>query len=141
MLERIAADLVDATEALAAEERKLVMRPHEKLRMYFSLVVTTARLRVCNFDAAKVDVGEGKLTDSSFEDVPFIRFRKQLSTRLPASIADGWDSKSELVRAKEHTVFVVNSESLQQFLANFQVSSGSARSLQRQVEDARRAGA
>jgi hypothetical protein len=44
MLERIASDLVSSTEGFATEEMARVSNDHEALRMYFSVIVTTAKL-------------------------------------------------------------------------------------------------
>jgi hypothetical protein len=127
MLERVAADLVYATEALAWEDKGLFQaREHKPLRMYFSVIVTTARLKVCVFDAEKISLSDGKLADASFDEVPFIRFRKQLSTRVPKLEVSGWHTAhARLVRGKEHTVFVVNADSLLDFLSQFSIDNAS----------------
>lgn len=129
LLERLAADLVSATEALAWEEKGFQSQQHDSLRMYFSVVVTTARLNVCVFDPEKISLDVGKLPDAEFQEVPYVRFQKQLSTRLPKIEATGWDAQQALVLAKEHTVFVVNSEALMPFLSEFEVSNDALRRL------------
>ncbi|MGN6151177.1 MAG: hypothetical protein ACTHOH_04095 [Lysobacteraceae bacterium] len=48
MLERIGAELISATEALANEERDF--RPVDKhIMLYFSVIVTTAEIKFCRF--------------------------------------------------------------------------------------------
>ena len=123
MLERVAADVVSATEALALEQKDYQAQLKDPLRMYFSVIVTTAKLQVCAFESEKVSLVDGKVADAEFTEVPFVRFRKQLSTR-PASVQLNFvDDFNGFVRAKEHTVFVVNAESLPNFLAEFEVDN------------------
>lgn len=123
MLERVAADVVSATEALALEEKDYQAQLKDALRMYFSVIVTTAKLQVCAFEPENVSLVDGKVADPEFTEVPFVRFRKQLSTRpasVPLNVVDGFYG---FVRAKEHTVFVVNTEALPNFLATFEVDN------------------
>jgi len=127
MLERIAAEVVSATEAIALEEKDYQAQVKDALRMYFGVIVTTAKLQVCTFEPEKVTLLDGKVVDAKFKEVPFVRFRKQLSTRpasIPLNVVDGF---SGFVRAKEHTVFVVNAEALPQFLSKFEVDDNALR--------------
>lgn len=123
MLERVAAELVSATEAIAWEEKNLQAEQGEALRMYFSAVVTTAKLSVCVFDPQKISLEDGKLPAADFYEVPWVRFRKQLSTRVPRIEATGLEAQKALARAKERVVFVVNAEALENFLSKFEVKS------------------
>lgn len=125
MLERVAGEVVSATEAIAIEEKDYHAQRKDSLRMYFSVIVTTAKLQVCTFEPEKVSLANGKLADAVFKEVPYVRFRKQLTTRpatIPLNVVDGFYN---FVRAKEHTVFVVNAEALPNFLAAFEVDDGS----------------
>lgn len=124
MLERIAADVVAATEGIAWEDRAFQPQRRDALRMYFSVVVTTAQLTVGVFDAARISIADGTLQDAAYEEVPVVRFRKQLSTRSPTITETGGDEHRALIRAKEHTVLVVNSKALLDFLSEFEVDSG-----------------
>jgi len=129
MLERVAADVVSATEALALEEKDYQAQSKDTLRIYFSVIVTTAKLQVCSFEPEQVSLVDGKVADAKFSEVPFVRFRKQLSTRpasVPLNVVDGFYG---FVRAKEHTVFVVNAEALPDFLAQFEVDNNALRPL------------
>ena len=129
MIERVGADLVSATEGLAWEEKDYVAQRQDALRMYFSVIVTTAELKLCSFDPKSIALSDGKVSTPVFEDVPFVRFRKQLSTQpssVPANIVDDLHS---LVRAKEHTIFIVRSEALFDFLVSFKVDSSALRSI------------
>src|SRR5690348_3092413 len=80
MLERIGGLLVESTEGFAAEELSL-KRGKNRVRIYFNVVVTTAKLMVCELDPEKISVSDGKIKDPQYFEVPFIRFRKQLSVK------------------------------------------------------------
>ena len=129
MLERIAANVASATEAVASEERFFQLHQPEALRMYFSVIVTTAKLKVCAFDPAQITITDGKLADADFHDVPYVRFRKQLSTRVGK--LDGFVSsmRHSMASARERTVFVVNSDEFVSFLSEFEVDNSSLKAL------------
>ena len=122
MLERVAADVVASTEALAHEEQSILVRQADYLRIYFSVIVTTATLKVCSFDPATISVFDGKIDDANFVAVPYVRFHKQLSTAAYRTDATAFEVTDfdGLSRAKENTVFVVNVNSLPQFLSEFE---------------------
>ena len=128
MLERVAGDLVAATEAFAKEDAKRLAPGRHTA--YASVIVTTAKLKVATFDAATVSMVDGKVNALNCEDVPFLRFRKQLST-AHADLDNGFVGFSGLPpnigRAKERSVFIVNSESLINFLAAFEVDGWATR--------------
>ncbi len=100
MLERVVAELVASTEALALQQR--ADRKGKPVGFYFNVLVTTSQLQVAEFDAAHFSVGDGTLSNASFSEVPFVRFRKQFSPL-----------------GREISVFVVNVLSLEQFLREF----------------------
>lgn len=120
MLEQTAAELLDATEAIALEEYQL----HKKDKMqflsfYFSVIVTTAELQVCTFNPDDVCIEKGEMQKAEFRKVPFVRFRKSLSTRQTSHA--GFKDFKEVIRAKERTVFVVNSASIIDFVQNLDI--------------------
>jgi hypothetical protein len=125
MLERVAATVVSATEALAKEEGPLL--GVEKLRTYINVIVTTAKLQVCKFDPSKIDLHTGTIGDAQYENVPFIRFRKQLSTQQPNTDPSkltrgyGW---SQIARAKENTVLVVQAAEFLNLLPELELDNG-----------------
>ncbi len=53
----------------------------ERLRTYINVIATTAKLEVCKFDPSKIDLETGTIAEAECEEVPYIRFRKQLSVR------------------------------------------------------------
>lgn len=127
MLERVASDIVSATEALALEEKDYQAQLKDSLRMYFSVIVTTAKLQVCSFEPGKVSLLDGKVAETEFTEVPYIRFRKQLSTRPTSAHFNVVSGLHEFIRAKEHTVFVVNAQALTEFLTDFEVDESALR--------------
>lgn len=76
MLERIGALLVESTEGFAAEELSL-NKAKNRVRIYFNVVLTTAKLIVCELDPEKISISDGKIKDPKYFEVPYIRFRKQ----------------------------------------------------------------
>lgn len=129
MLERLASETTTSTEALALEEQPLALKRNYGLRMYVSVIVTTARLHLSSFDPKMVLLSSGETAEASHQVVPWIRFRKQLSSEfdVPPRSAD-WDF-GERALAKEKQVFVVNAESLSNFLSQWEVASRSLSTL------------
>lgn len=127
MLERLAAEVVSSTEGFAAEEKLLLN--NRQLRMYFSVIVTTASLKVCKSDPSSIAIDIGQLTKAELIEVPYLRFRKQLNYNISASASYEHLRPEEIARQKENTVFVVNSNHLISFLNEFEVDSNSLRFL------------
>lgn len=120
-LERVAGELVSSTEALAVEERDYHRENEDSLRFYFNAIVTTARLKVAEFDPSHLSVTDGTLTDAIFHEVPFVRVRKQFSMR-PANLTQAdWLRRDDPDYRRENTVFVINADSLNDFLAKFDI--------------------
>jgi len=120
MLERVASEVIFATEALAAEDQPFVIRRGDSERIYFNVIVTTAALKLCYMDPSNVRIEDGRMTDSEISDGTYVRFRKQMSTKI-LKWPQNAISTNYLVNAKENTVFVVNSEHFIDFLSKFDV--------------------
>jgi hypothetical protein len=129
MLERVASEVVSATEALAAEEQKLMRGEIDALRMYGSVVVTTAALQICSFAPENISLNDGMVAEPQFKEVPYVRFRKQLSVRSPSRKSLSQNGLGAVAKAKEHTVFVVNAGLFEQFLKEWEVNNNSLRPL------------
>lgn len=115
MLERIASKLLRATEGLAQEENAFHRGAgFGGLHFYFPTIVTNADLKVCRYDANNVDIMTGKIDDADFEDVPFLRFTKSMSSEVGTS-KDPTNLKSSAAES-QRTVLVVNSNHLSQML-------------------------
>ena len=127
MLERIASEIVSSTEGFAAEEKPLLLAT--ALRMYFSVIVTTATLKVCKTDLDSIAIDTGRLSKAELIEVPYLRFRKQLNYNISASASYEHFRPEEIARQKENTVFVVNSNHLIDFLSEFAIDGNSLRFL------------
>jgi hypothetical protein len=123
MLERIAAGLVDATESLAREEYEFYKPENIYTRLYFNVIVTTADLKLCSFDAGKVSLDTGMIEEAEFRSVPFVRFRKCLSTKPVDQLHLAERSPYHLTRAKENTVFIVNASHFSEFLKEIELEN------------------
>ena len=129
MLERIAAEVTAAVEAIAIEEFPVITKRQYGLRIYVPVIVTTARLVVSRIDPKLVALQNGEASSISHEVRPWIRFRKQFSSDYAVQPKNtDWDF-SELSAAKEKLVFVVNVEALAEFLGKWEVTNNSLRAL------------
>jgi len=118
LLERIASKLLVSLEALASEETslRLLGDPRDSHRIYIPMIVTTARLWACRFKPEDIELATGEVTNTDFEEVPFIRFRKALTP--PTEPEPGGDIDEmpyrtfrRISREQERTVIVVNAAS------------------------------
>jgi len=125
MLERTAATVVTSTEALAQEEANLLkMLPYEHLRVYINVIATTAKLEVCKFDPKDIDLVKGTIDTAEHEEVPYLRFRKQLSPHPKQPKTDGWsDEFKGFAEAKENTVLIVEASKLLAFLGKIELDN------------------
>ncbi|MGB8857304.1 MAG: hypothetical protein WCC58_11635 [Burkholderiales bacterium] len=115
MLERLAAGVISSIEGFAFEQLPLVGRTgRAKVIIFIPIIVTTAKLKICTFEPDKITLGDGTIKEEKLQEVPYIRFRKQLSTAHYHVNLDY--SHSDQASAKERTVFVVNAEKLIEFL-------------------------
>ena len=128
-LERVSGELISSTEALALEERDFRHENQESFRFYFNAIVTTASLKFAECTAADLSTVEGTLSDANFQDVPFLRVRKQFSMR-PANLTPAdWLRHDDPDYRRENTVFVINANYLNEFLSQFDIPNGSFRTL------------
>ncbi|MDO8772289.1 MAG: hypothetical protein Q7K57_27020 [Burkholderiaceae bacterium] len=124
LIERIGSELISSTEALAIEERNFRRPDHDMIRFYFNIIVTTAELKVAKFDPKNISLLDGTLPDAEILDVPFLRFRKQMTTRgIPLTAKDYANDSTGAASAyaKEHTIFIVRADALLEFLELFEV--------------------
>jgi hypothetical protein len=124
ILESLAGEVLDSIEGLAEEEvnvEKSLDRGRSRL-FIFPAIVTNAEIAVCRFDPAKIKITDGTLEagDVEITTVPFIRFRKSLATEFPQGVFYHLDAAN---RARERTVFVVNSTSLSEFLKDWKMDA------------------
>jgi len=123
ILERTVSDLIEAVEALALQEKKIVSsdpnveRPFG--RVYIPVIITTAELRVSFFEPSSISLSDGSLpADTEFKIIPYIRFRKSLTRQVNSS---RHKSLKDAYKASERTVFIVNAESWDGFLNKWSI--------------------
>jgi hypothetical protein len=129
LLERVAAETCAATEAIAVEEYASMLDTKYGFRMYIPVIVTTARLSISTVETASIALATGEASAISHREVPFLRFRKQLSSAFAVDRKGPEWGFSELATAREKMVFVVNSMHLEEFLHAWETSSESFRPL------------
>ncbi len=123
MLERIASELVEATESIALEELQFE-KPDDLLdfrRLYYSVIITTAQLGICRFDPNDISVRNGDIANAEFESVPFVRFRKSLTTSLSPNIMP--NNLREAAKARIRTVFIINALNVEEILRYWDVGN------------------
>jgi hypothetical protein len=125
-LDRVAAELVAATEALELEERIFFATRGvtSSNRLYCPAIVTTANVTVCSFDPTDVSLDSGTIPDGSeFVPSPIARYTKQFSThRSGASESYLIDEGlTGLAKSKERTVLIVQAAALDAFLTAFKI--------------------
>ena len=131
LLERIAHEVVTSTEAVAREEYPHTVSRNYGFRCYTGIIVTTARLSISTINNNEVTLGNDEATNQQITEVPWVKFRKQLSHDFavtPEGIEWSFDGIS---KAKEKVVFVVKSNHLVAFLDKWSLFSEDLRPLMR----------
>ncbi len=121
LLERICGQLLKSIESLSIEEMEITSghNPVNAACIYIPVVVTNTQLELCHFDPEKVSMSDGLLPNGNFKTVPFIRFRKSLTTIVSSSVKA--TNLTDASKEKERTILIINSNSLSDFLENFQL--------------------
>ena len=140
MLERIAADVVMSTEGFALEELQpikdgtnvngSISHKNYVLRVYITLIVTTAEIKICELPPSEISIADGKSNKMDFKTVPFVRFRKQVTEQYYKNLNFDIFENEARTRANESTVFVVNASHLVDFLRSFNVDNYSYRGIE-----------
>jgi hypothetical protein len=122
MLERVASELVCATEAFALQEFPLCKELRLGFRHYVPVIVTTASLKIGVISGAEIELSDGKVTAVDWNDVPYLRFRKQLTTHESGKSLDPdlWQRRFDR-NQNERSVFVVNADHLSTFLCEYEL--------------------
>lgn len=111
MLERIASNLMLATEALAEEELSLPAGSDlARSRIFIPLLVTNAQLSVLRYSPNAIDLATGRLDAGESGDVPFVRFRKSLASATPPRHAPA--TIAEAAQKGERTILIMQSKAL-----------------------------
>jgi len=126
MLERIAGNLLASVESLAYEElsvtSSVATQPgygtgaYIPFSAYIPVIVTNSELMVFYFEPTEVDLKSGMAEDDRgvCEPVPFVRFRKSLTTSLPSE--EVAHSLKDANKQSQRTIFVVHAPELPNFL-------------------------
>ncbi len=126
LIERTGAELIEATESLAFQEKELADKyPPEMryfMRIYIPVIITTAELKVSCFDPSIINLSDGELPEGTeFTTVPYIRFRKSFTSIVRP------DTKAETIKdiysESERTIFIVNAEHVEDFLNSWEIDS------------------
>ncbi len=115
-LERVSSQLLRSTECLAREELNLTKDKHQ-IHLYIPVIVTNATLYASRFDLSDINIDTGKLSEATFTKVPFIRFRKNLSSTVISETTFA-SSLKEINIQNERTVLVVNAKEFTSTLKN-----------------------
>lgn len=125
LIEKTAAELILATECLALEHKDYRPQHSENFKFFFSVIITTANLKVAKFDPATISLKDGTLDSAEFEQVPYVRFRKQLGVHHTHLTPEQYEKGGDISLMKESTVFIVSAEAISDFLAEFEVRTSS----------------
>jgi hypothetical protein len=137
-LERASSELVLAAEQFAKREISLFSQRHslEALFVYQPTIITSAKLHICKVDSNYISLKDGKLMQQTFNQVPYIRFRKSLTTRLTDDF-----SEFDIVAAnrnQERTIMIVNSERVSEFFNSWEVNNEHYVSFLQQIKELRK---
>lgn len=113
-LERTCQELIRASQAIADFPQ---LQHRTEIEIQIPIVVTTARLKVCRYNARQVDPAEGIIRPESafFEEVPYIRFRKAFQSLAEARMTSP-EPLENLAKSCQHTVLVCNGEGIASLL-------------------------
>ena len=121
LLEKICGQLLRAIDCLSVEEMEIAKKKESYLLCaYIPAIVTNAQLELCHFDPEKVSLSDGVLKDGKFKTVPFIRFRKSLTTVLSphASPTNLIDANKD----KQRTILIINANSFCDILEKIELN-------------------
>jgi hypothetical protein len=125
LLEKVAAELVRAIDALTAHEDALHARQRQRAqgnwppiaRVYVPMIVTTARLFVCDAPYEHVDFESGRLEPSAMKSVAAVRFKKSFGSIAPER--SNAKDITEFAEAGQRTVVVVQATHLNDLLGRW----------------------
>ena len=126
LLEKTLSEIIRSTEALAEQELALYQRhsmSRDRLahqRVYIPVLVTSAKLFVCDADYGKVDLTSGDVPEASSRPVPWLRFNKTLTADVPGR--SNATNIEEFAKSAERTVWVVEAAHLGELLDKWQFS-------------------
>jgi hypothetical protein len=118
LLEKTAAEVVRATEAVAQQNVDIHRQQRARLSgVYVPVIVTTARLSVCDFDPSRFDPAAGEIPGGDFNEVGMVRFAKSFSH--PTSYGNAAQLE-DVAAMSGHSVLIVQSQFFPEFLMRWQ---------------------
>jgi hypothetical protein len=127
LLEKTAAEVARAADALAEQEtaiyagnRLRVGSDQPLTRVYIPVIVTTAKMYICDAEYEKVDPQTGEVPSASATDVPVVRFMKSLG--LPDPTRSSATSIEQFAQQSERSVVVIQAAYFTKCLNNWDLS-------------------
>jgi hypothetical protein len=141
LLEKIADDLLTATEAIGLDEMSLTKvsgLSWGTMYFYVPIIITNSRLFIGTFDPLQMDLNTGILQDGDCEltEVPCVRFRKTLRTHFENSehIPLRWEQLEPINENRKRTVLVINAGQLRESLCRLWVYESASFKVGRFIE-------
>ena len=121
LIEKSAAEVVRAAEAIAREELDRIRNRDRRLsKIYLPMIVTTARLYICDCDYKTINLDRGEIANTQMLPTPLIRFQKSLSTQTAAG---GPATLEEAAAAAERTVVIIQASAFLEILDQWDTSN------------------
>jgi hypothetical protein len=130
MLDRICAELTRSADQIALQQVAIESRKSfgrmvtDRSWVTVPVIVTNAKLHVCQFDPKAVPLNEGELPADAakWQTTQQVRYRKSFDA--PAPTPD-FESLTVLEAARQRTVLVVGAEALPTLLLNLNITPAS----------------
>jgi hypothetical protein len=89
----------------------------------YPVIITTAELYICKIDLSDIGIESGEIKNPEFMPVPFVRFRKSLTTTPPRfAFKREIRFPEELAEARQRTIFVLNASHIKEVLGGWEIS-------------------
>ncbi len=141
LLERTASEIARAADALASQEM-LIHKPSRQpslnsglSRLYIPIIVTTAKMFICDADYGSVDLETGEVAGAVISPSPIVRFKKSLGS--DASQLTRMLSIESFAKQSERSVLLVQANAILDFLKTAQVAMSTDRPLLEALFNAR----
>jgi hypothetical protein len=143
LIEKTAAEIARATDALARQEMLIHHAPPTGQpslnsglsRLYVPVIVTTAKMSICDADYSSVDLETGEVAGAISSPASIVRFRKSFgsdSSKMRAML-----SIESFAKQSERSVLVVQADAFLSFLQKAQIAMTTDRPLLEALFNAR----
>jgi hypothetical protein len=135
LLEKTAAEIARATDALAHQELLIHHAPQTgqpnlnsgMSRLYIPVIVTTAKMSICDADYDSVDLETGEVTGAVSVPSPVVRFRKSFGS--DGSKMASMLSIESFAKQSERSVLVIQADAFESFLQRAELAMTTDRQL------------